>query len=191
MLASLSIPLNYPGFVLCFLKVHCHAIQWFFAPFCCGEKNGGRASFQAKRAQQVSCLSIIVVYIVLYMCSEIYTTARESLASLERSCWPRQLKINPSRSKPVLVSMNFPYFSWANLSFCFHFLDLISKPIFVRERNDFARVTDWYPDVDWSRSSKLVKKKVRQRPACRWPTPRPRVSSPPFSTAKNLHKIPE
>ena len=30
----------------------------------------------------------------------------------------------------------------ANLSFCFHFLDLISKPIFVRERNDFARVTD-------------------------------------------------
>ena len=20
------------------LKVHCHAIQWFFAPFCCGEK---------------------------------------------------------------------------------------------------------------------------------------------------------
>ena len=45
--------------------------------------NGGRASFQAKRAQQVSCLSMIVVYIVL--CSEIYATAPESLASLERS----------------------------------------------------------------------------------------------------------
>ena len=40
-----------------------------FAPFCCGENNGGRASFQAKRAQQVSCLAIIVVYIVL--CSKI------------------------------------------------------------------------------------------------------------------------
>ena len=36
-----------------------------------------------KRAQQVSCFSIIVVYIVL--CSEIYATAPESLASLERS----------------------------------------------------------------------------------------------------------
>ena len=45
------------------------------------------------------------------------------------------------------------------LYFLFHFLDLISKPIFVRERNDFARVTDWYPDVDWSWSSKLVEKK--------------------------------
>ena len=44
--------------------------------------------------------------------------------------------------------MNFPHISWANLSFGFHFLDLISKSIFVRERNDFARVTDWYPDVN-------------------------------------------
>ena len=38
---------------------------------------------KAKRAQQVSCLSIIVAYIVL--CSEIYATAPESLVSLERS----------------------------------------------------------------------------------------------------------
>ena len=55
----------------------------FLRHFVVGKNNGGRASFQAKRAQQVSCLSIIVVYIVL--CSKIYATAPESLASLERS----------------------------------------------------------------------------------------------------------
>ena len=38
------------------LKVHCHAIQWFLRHFVVGKNNGGRSSFQAKRAQQVSCL---------------------------------------------------------------------------------------------------------------------------------------
>ena len=118
--------------------IFCAILLW-------GKMNGGRASFQAKRAQQVSCLSIIKVYIVLYVCSEIYATAPESLGSLERSS-DQLSKTTQNRSvelrKPVLVSMNFPHFSSANLSFCFHFLDLISKPIFVRKRNDFARVTD-------------------------------------------------
>ena len=53
----------------------------FLRHFVVGENNGGRLSFQAKRAQQVSCLSIIIVNIVL--CSEIYATAPESLANLE------------------------------------------------------------------------------------------------------------
>ena len=110
-----------------------------------GKNNGGHASFQAKRAQQVSCLSIIVVYIVL--CSEKHATQRHLKAS--RVLNDLRTKTTQDRSvelrKPVLVSINFPHFSWANLSFCFHFLDLISKPIFVQERNDFARVTDWYP----------------------------------------------
>ena len=45
----------------------------FLRHFVVGKNNGGRASFQAKRAQLASCLSFIVVYIVL--CSEINATA--------------------------------------------------------------------------------------------------------------------
>ena len=78
--------------------MHCHAIQWFFAPFCCGKNNGGRASFQTKRAQQVSCLSIVVGYIVL--CSEKkhnYTWKIASLQHVERSSdqdssWSRSIR---------------------------------------------------------------------------------------------------
>ena len=188
----------------------------FLRYFVVGKNNGGCASFQVKRAQQVSCLSITVVYIVLYVSSEIYAIAPESLASLQRSsdqdksrsirggpqacfgfhkmisinAWWSALSRETQSCETIPASVKlfrFPWifpFSWTNLSFCFHFLDLISKPIFVWKRNDFARVTDWYPDVDWSRSSTLVKKKVWQRPASRWPAPRPQVSSPPFSTAK-------
>ena len=36
--------------LFCNLKVHCHAIQWFFAPFCCGENNGGRPTFHCRSA---------------------------------------------------------------------------------------------------------------------------------------------
>ena len=122
-----------------------------------GKNNGGRASFQAKRAQQVSCLSIIVVYIVL--CSEIYATAPESLASLERSSDQDNSRSIRGAPQACFDFHEFSPFFMGKLVFCFHFLDLIKKPIFVQERNDFARVTDSYPDVDLSRSSKLVKKK--------------------------------
>ena len=54
----------------------------FLRHFVVRKNNGGRASFQTKRAQQVSCLSIIVVYIVL--CSGIHKCTWK-IASLERS----------------------------------------------------------------------------------------------------------
>ena len=119
----------------------------FLRHFVVGKNNGGRASFQAKRAQQVSCLSIIVVYIVL--CSEIYATAPEtceSLTSLERSLdqeWqdnPRSIRGAP---QACFGFHEFSPFFMDKPVFLFSlgFLDLISKPIIVRERNDFARVT--------------------------------------------------
>ena len=98
------------------LQVHCHPIHWFlFAPFYSGRNDGGRKSFQAKHTQQVSCLLIIVVYIVL--CSELYTTAPESLASLERSSEQDNSRSIRELRKPVLISMKLPYISGANLSF--------------------------------------------------------------------------
>ena len=160
-----------------------------FSDFCVillwGKNNGGRASFQTKRAQQVLCMSIIVVYIVL--CSEIHNCTWK-IASLERSS-----DQDSSRSIRGALQACFGFHEFFTIVqgklVCFNFLDHISKPNFVRERNDFARVTDWCSDVDRSRSSEQVKeKKVRSRPANRWPAPRPRVSSPPFSTAKNRHK---
>ena len=67
----------------------------FLEPFCCGENNGGRALFQTKRAQQVPCMLLVVVYIVL--CSEVYTTAPEkSCIRLEQSLdQDSKLKIDP------------------------------------------------------------------------------------------------
>ena len=70
--------LQYPA-LRCTFTLFNDSLRHFFV----WKNNGGRASFQAKRAQLVSCLSIVIVYIVL--CSEIYATAPESLASLERS----------------------------------------------------------------------------------------------------------
>ena len=113
----------------------------FLRHFVVGKNNGGRASFQAKRAQQVSCLSIIVVYIVLVAK---YTTAPESLATLERSS--DQYNSRSIRGAPQ-ACFGFHEFSpffhgqACLFVFTFKFLDLTSKPI-VRERNDFARVTD-------------------------------------------------
>ena len=94
------------------------------------KNNGGRVSFQTKRAQQVSCVSIVVVHIVL--CSEIYTTAPERSRVLN----DRRTNTAQDRSvelcKPVLDSMNFSPLLMGKLAF--HFLDHISKPNFVRER---------------------------------------------------------
>ena len=77
----------------------------FLRHFVVGKNNGGRVSFQTKHAQQVSCLSIIIVYIVL--CSEIYTTAPERLQAL---C-DRRTNTAQDRSvelcKPVLDTRNF------------------------------------------------------------------------------------
>ena len=53
-----------------------------FCPIWCGKNNGGCASLQTKRAQQVSCLSIIVVHLVLYC--EIHKCTWK-ITSLERS----------------------------------------------------------------------------------------------------------
>ena len=64
------------------LKVHCHATQWIFAQFGVGKNNGGCVSLQTKRAQQVPCLSIIVVHLVLY--SEIHKCTWK-IPRLERS----------------------------------------------------------------------------------------------------------
>ena len=100
----------------------------FLRHFVVGKNNGGCASFQTKRAQQVSCLSIIVVYIVL--CSKIYATAPESLK--DRDSWtivgPRQLKFDPwsSTLKPVLDSMILSPFSGQICLFVFTFL-IISR----------------------------------------------------------------
>ena len=77
----------------------------FLGHFVVGKNNGGHVSFQTKHAQQVSCLSVVVVYIVL--CSEIYTTAPERSRMLN-DC---RTKTTQDRSvelcKPVLDSMNF------------------------------------------------------------------------------------
>ena len=102
--------------------------------FVVGKYIGGRASFQAKRAQQVSCLSIIVVYIVL--CSKIYATAPE-----------RSRDLNDRRTKSA---RNCP---WRSASLFHHEL----FPNFIGKLG-FARVTDWYPDVNRSRTSELVQK---------------------------------
>ena len=88
-----------------------------------------------------------------------YATAPESLASLERSSDQDNSRSIRGAPQACFGFHEFSPFFMGKLVFCFHFLNLISWPIFVRERIDFARVTDWYPDVDWSRSSKLVKKK--------------------------------
>ena len=113
-------------------------------PFCCGEKNGGQAFFQTKRVQQVPCLLLIVLYIVL--CSDVYTSAPERSWGLN----DRRTKAAQDRSvdlrKPVLDSRHFfflPLFMSAIAglsSLCSH-LDQFSKPDVVREKNDFA--CDW------------------------------------------------
>ena len=86
--------------------------------------------------------------------------------------------------KPVLDSMNSSPLLMGKLvlSLSWSYLKAQLRP---RERNDFARATDWYFDVDQSRSLKQVKK-LRPWPATGWSAPRPRVSSPPFSTAKKI-----
>ena len=77
----------------------------FLRHFVVGKNNGGCVSFQTKRAQQVSCLSIVEGYIVLGC--EIYTTAPERLRVLN----DRRTKTTQDRSvelcKPVLDSTNF------------------------------------------------------------------------------------
>ena len=155
----------------------------FLRHFVEGKNNGGRVSFQTKRAQQVSCLSIIIVYIVL--CSEIYTTAPERLQALR----DRRTNTAQDRSvelcKPVLDTRNFSPLFRANSSFCFriHFLDPVSKPNFLETMALQGQLTNTPTSV--AKLGTLEEKKVRQRPASRLPAPRPRVSSPPFSTAKN------
>ena len=95
-----------------------------------GKNNSGRVSFQTKFAQQVSCLSIVVVYIVL--CSEMYNCTRK-IANLEPSA-----DQDNSRSISGALQACFGFHDffhhcwWENLSF--HFLDHISNPNFVRER---------------------------------------------------------
>ena len=144
------------------LKVHCHAIRWFLRHFVVGTNNGGRASFQTKRAQQVCCLLIMVLYIVL--CGKINTTAPERLRVLNmlNDC---QTNTAQDRSvelcKPVLNSMNFHHCSGQTCLFVFTFL-IISQTQ-LRQRDEWLckgkLTTDWCSDVDRSRSSEQVKKK--------------------------------
>ena len=156
----------------------------FLRHFVVGKNNGGRVSFQTKFAQQVSCLSIVVVYIVL--CSEMYNCTRK-IASLEPSadqdnsrsisgalqaCFVFHDIFSPLLMRKLVFSLSWSY---------------LKSQLRPKEGNDFARATDWYSDVDQSRSSEQVKKK-RPGPATRWSAPRPRVSLPPFSIAKNRHK---
>ena len=113
-------------------KVALSRYSVIFASFCFWGKNGCRAPFQAKRVQQVSCLSIIVVYIVL--CCEIYATAPESLVRLERSSDQDNSRSIRGAQQACFGFHAFSPFFMGKLVFCFHSLDLNSKPIFVRER---------------------------------------------------------
>ena len=116
------------------LKVHCHAIGGdFLRHFVVGKINGGHASFQTKRAQQVSCLSIIVVYICFSLCTLCCVAKYTQMRLKDRESWtivgPRHLKIDPwSAARLFWIPRTFHHCSWANLSFCFHFVDHISNP---------------------------------------------------------------
>ena len=154
-------------------------------------KNGGRASFQAKRAQQVSCLSIIVVYIVL--CSEIRncTWKISSLEPFESSDQDNSRSIRGAPQPCFGVHEFSPIFYGQTCLFVFTFLIISQSPTSSGE--------EWLCKSDWliprrrsiAKLGTVKKKKVRQRRASRWPAPQPRVSSPPFSTAKNRHEITE
>ena len=108
----------------------------------------------------MSCLSIVLVYIVL--CSEKYTTTPETwVKNRWTSLNDRRTKTPQNRSvglcKPVLDSMNCSPLLMGNLVLSLSWSCLEAQPR-PRERNDFARASDWYFDVDQSRSSEQVKK---------------------------------
>ena len=143
--------------------MHCHALQWFFAQFGVGKNNGGCVSLQTKRAQQVSCLSIIVVHLVLY--SEIHKCTWK-ITSLERS--PDQ---ECSRSIRGALQAGFFTIVQGKVVFLFSLSWSYLKDQLrpwererdreregerererERQKNDFARESDWYSDVDRSRS---------------------------------------
>ena len=163
----------------------------FFAPFCCGENNGDRAFFQTKRAQQVPCMPLIVMCIVLRR--EVYYTTQltSKIVRIERST--EQDSSTPFRGT-VRSCFGFQAFfftifhvrhCWATSSFCLHLLDQFSMLHFVRENGDFAS-TDTSTSIDCKASN--LKTKSAANACTHWPAPWPRVSSSPFLTAKNLHK---
>ena len=156
-----------------------------FAPFCCGEKWWRSCIFPNEaRSWSASVLPVDYCSVHCTVQRNIHNCAWKIVSALK----DRRTKTAQDRSvelrKPVLDSVNFSPFFMGKLVFLFHFLDHISKPNFVREQNDFAIATDWYFDVDRPQSSEHVKNFLRSRCATRWPAPRPRVSSPPFLTAK-------
>ena len=150
----------------------------FLRNFVVEKNNGGRVSFQTKRAQQVSWLSIVVVYIVL--CSEIDTAAPERLRADQHS----------SRSiggaLQACFGLHHEFFTIVQGKLVF----LLSLKAQLRPRDKWlckGQVTDT-PTLINREALNRWRKKVRERPASRWLAPWPRVSSPPFSTAKSRHK---
>ena len=109
-----------------------------------GKNNSDRAFFQTKRAQQVPCVPLIVVCIVLRR--EVYYTTQltSKIARIERST--EQDSSRPFRGT-VKSCFGFQAFffyhfhvrhCWATSTFCLHLLDQFSMLHFVRENGDFA-----------------------------------------------------